>query len=103
MAFYNNILLPQTNDLLNQNDTLGTSSRVTTSNTNQGLLQVQTLSRAGHRPIENARIRISYTGNPTSIIEELRTNREGNTEVLTLDTPPLEYSLEPQENQPYSE
>lgn len=103
MAFYNNILLPQTNDLLNQNDTLGTSSRVTTSNTNQGLLQVQTLSRAGNRPIENARIRISYTGNPTSIIEELRTNREGNTEVLTLDTPPLEYSLEPQENQPYSE
>lgn len=103
MAFYNNILLPQTNDLLHQNDTLGTSSRVTTSNTNQGLLQVQTLSRAGNRPIENARIRISYTGNPTSIIEELRTNREGNTEVLTLDTPPLEYSLEPQENQPYSE
>lgn len=103
MAFYNNILLPQTNDLLNQNDTQGTSSRVTTSNTNQGLLQVQTLSRAGNRPIENARIRISYTGNPTSIIEELRTNREGNTEVLTLDTPPLEYSLEPQENQPYSE
>lgn len=103
MAFYNNILLPQTNDLLNQNDAQGTSSRVTTSNTNQGLLQVQTLSRAGNRPIENARIRISYTGNPTSIIEELRTNREGNTEVLTLDTPPLEYSLEPQENQPYSE
>lgn len=80
-----------------------TGPRVTTPNTSQGLLQVRALSRAGNRPIENARIRISYTGNPSSIIEELRTNQEGNTEVLTLDTPPLEYSLEPQENQPYSE
>lgn len=80
-----------------------TGPRVTTTSTTQGLLQVQTLSRIGNRPVENARIQISYTGNPGSILEELRTNREGNTEILTLNTPPLEYSLEPQENQPYSE
>lgn len=99
MVFDSNIMRMQTNgDFMNAAD-----PRVTTSNTSQGLLQVQALSLAGNRPIENARIRISYTGNPSSIIEELRTNREGNTEVLTLVTPPLEYSLEPQENQPYSE
>lgn len=99
MVFDSNIMRMQTNgDFVN-----AAGPRVTTSNTSQGLLQVQALSHAGNRPIENARIRISYTGNPSSIIEELRTNREGNTEVLTLDTPPLEYSLEPQENQPYSE
>ncbi len=114
MAFNRNIMQSQTNERSNNNTMTNnqgnlnisgsqTGPRVTTSNTNQGLLQVQALSRAGNRPIENARIRISYTGNPSSIIEELRTNREGNTEVLTLDTPPLEYSLEPQENQPYSE
>lgn len=120
MVFDRNIMSFQTPQDL-ANSTNGTSSlnrsgnaynnanvnaqgpRVTTPNTSQGLLQVQALSRAGNRPIENARIRISYTGNPTSIIEELRTNREGNTEVLTLDTPPLEYSLEPQQNQPYAE
>lgn len=120
MVFDSNIMRMQTNgDFMNaageqlgfggtnnvniNSDLNATDPRVTTSNTSQGLLQVQALSLAGNRPIENARIRISYTGNPSSIIEELRTNREGNTEVLTLVTPPLEYSLEPQENQPYSE
>lgn len=94
MVYRRNILSMQNN---------GTIQNNTRANTSQGFLQVQALSRMGSRPIENARIRISYTGNPDSIVEELRTNREGNTEVLTLETPPLEYSLEPQENQPYSE
>lgn len=94
MVYRRNILRMQNNGTIRNN---------TRANTSQGFLQVQALSRMGSRPIENARIRISYTGNPDSIVEELRTNREGNTEVLTLETPPLEYSLEPQENQPYSE
>lgn len=94
MVYRRNILSMQNNGTIRNN---------TGANTSQGFLQVQALSRMGSRPIENARIRISYTGNPSSIVEELRTNREGNTEVLTLETPPLEYSLEPQENQPYSE
>lgn len=53
-------------------------------------------------PIENARIQISETGEPNRIIEELYTDSNGNTESLTLPAPPLEYSEEPQNNQPYS-
>ena len=46
---------------------------------------------------------ISYTGNPSQSIEEVNTDESGNSQVLTLATPPLEYSMEPSENQPYSE
>ena len=37
------------------------------------------------------------------MIEEVQTDSLGQTPVLELPTPPLEYSLEPQPNQPYSE
>lgn len=68
----------------------------------RGTLQVVVLSQ-NNRPIENARIRISYTGEPDETIEELVTDSSGRTEIIDLLTPPLEYSLEPGINQPYSE
>ena len=68
-----------------------------------GTLQVRVTSDIGFEPIENASIRISYTGDPDSIIEEISTDRNGLTELITLNTPPLEYSMEPGRNQPYSE
>ena len=46
---------------------------------------------------------VSYTGDPQNVIEELITDGDGRTETLDLATPPLEYSLEPNVNQPYSE
>ena len=69
-----------------------------------GKLQVRVTSGANSAPVADAHISISYTGDPSSILEELTTNSSGQTETIELDTPPLEYSINPTiENQPYSE
>lgn len=69
----------------------------------KGRLRINVESALRTVPIENAVVDISYTGEPDQILEEVRTDQNGNTEVLELAAPPLEYSLEPQEEQPYSE
>lgn len=46
---------------------------------------------------------ISYSGDPESVIEEVRTDSTGRTDTVALEAPPLEYSLSPGEQQPYSE
>lgn len=43
-------------------------------------------------PVENATVDISYTGEPDQILEEVRTDQNGNTGTLELKAPPLEYS-----------
>lgn len=70
----------------------------------RGTLQVNTFAATGHRPIGNATVRISYTGNPEETIEELTTDGNGLTEEVELPAPPVEYSLDPTNiQQPYSE
>ena len=69
----------------------------------RGRLQIVVQSTLRNIPIENATIRISYSGNPNQIIEEVQTDSSGQTPVLDLPTPPLEYSLTPDSPQPYSE
>lgn len=72
--------------------------------TNKGELQINVTSTAGGRPIADARISISYTGVPESTLERVGTDSSGQTEVLELDAPPEEWSLDPNnERQPYSE
>lgn len=78
-------------------------SATATDNTDQGLLQVNVVSIVNNFPIENATIRISYKGNPDSAVEQVSTNSSGQTEQVSLDAPPLEYSLTPGDQQPYSE
>ncbi len=74
------------------------------NNIDRGKLQINVSSGINSRPIENARISISYTGIPESPLEELITNSSGQTESIELDAPPLEYSLNPTVTiQPYSE
>ena len=72
-------------------------------NVDTGRYQVTVLDQLNNHPIENARVRISYTGAPDSIIEEVVTDSSGRTPVIDLKTPPLEYSMEPVEEQPYAE
>lgn len=72
-------------------------------NVDRGRYQVSVVDRLSNRPVENARVKISYTGDPDSVIEELVTNSSGRTPVIDLKTPPLEYSMEPVEQQPYAE
>ena len=69
----------------------------------QGLLQVNVVSIQNNFPIQNATVRISYKGNPDSTVEEVSTNSTGQTEQVSLDAPPLEYSMSPSDEQPYSE
>lgn len=68
----------------------------------RGSLQVVVLSE-DNRPVENARVQIAYTGEPDNVLEELFTNSSGRTDSIDLLTPPLEYSLNPGIEQPYSE
>lgn len=72
--------------------------------TEKGQLQVNVTSTAGERPIADARISISYTGVPERTLERVETDSSGQTEVLELDAPPEEWSLDRNnERQPYSE
>ena len=74
------------------------------NNIDKGNLQVQVMSEGSMTPISDARVSISYTGDPNSSLEELLTNSSGQTESIELNTPPLEYSINPTiESQPYSE
>lgn len=71
--------------------------------TSRGLLQINVVNIQNNFPIRNAKVTISYTGEPDRSIEEIRTNSSGQTEQVSLPAPPVEYSLEPSEIQPYSE
>lgn len=73
------------------------------NNIDQGELRIQVISRGGNSPIENAAITISYSGDPESRVEEVETDVSGMSEQITLAAPPLEYSMEPGENQPFSQ
>lgn len=68
-----------------------------------GFLQITVLSTLRNLPIENAKISISYTGDPNTVIEELTTDSSGQTPQISLKAPPLDYSMAPSEYQPYSE
>lgn len=69
-----------------------------------GTMQVQVTSAVGMVPVEDARVTISYTGDPESKLEQISTDADGQSEVLTLAAPPLEYSMEPEQPvQPYAE
>lgn len=48
-------------------------------------------------------VSISYTGNPETVINEVMTDSEGAVNLEELLTPPIEYSMEPGEKQPFSE
>lgn len=68
-----------------------------------GELKINVESALRTVPVENATVDISYTGEPDQILEEVRTDQNGNTGTLELKAPPLEYSMQPGETQPYSE
>ena len=73
------------------------------NNIDTGTLRVSVVGTATRNPIRNAQITLSYSGEPGRTLEEVNTDESGNSETLTLDTPPLELSMEPQEEQPYAE
>lgn len=69
----------------------------------EGKLQVNVETPSGRLPIQDAEVTISFTGEPENTIEKVSTNSSGQTAQIELQTPPLEYSMEPSEQQPYAE
>lgn len=67
-----------------------------------GGFRLNAVSASRNRPIQNARVSISYSDNPVDTIEELVTDENGQTATIELPAPPLEYSQEPLSNRPYS-
>lgn len=69
----------------------------------EGKLQVRIRQKNLGTPVSGASVRISFSGDPDGNIEEAGTDESGNSQMVTVKTPPLEYSMEPNETQPYSE
>ncbi len=69
-----------------------------------GTLQVNVLSQNNYIPITNATVTIQNTlPQNQAIREQLSTDSSGQTETISLPTPPLEYSLIPESSMPYAE
>ena len=72
------------------------------NNIDTGVLRVEVVDDE-NRPIKDANVSISYSGNPEGEIGSVRTNSDGIAEFDALRTPPLEYSMEPGNRQPFAE
>lgn len=69
-----------------------------------GSIKISVVSSVGMIPVENATVAISYTGDPGEPLMVLTTDSSGQTPVTELPAPPLNLSLQPEnEQQPYSE
>ncbi len=77
--------------------------KATQNGDSTGELQVNVTSAENNRPVADALVSISYSGEPDSVFEELRTDSSGNTDDIAVPTPDLGYSLEPGLTMPYSE
>ena len=73
-----------------------------TATQNFGKLRVRVQSAIGALPVSGAKIKIFDADQPNKIIEEVTTDENGIMEPIELPTPPREYSMEPNENQPYA-
>lgn len=70
----------------------------------QGYLQMDVVSGENNFPIADAAISIARTEEPDQVLEQIATNSSGQTENVALDAPPVELSLEPNnEIRPYAE
>lgn len=72
-------------------------------NVDEGQLRIRLYNEANGAPVTNARVIVTYTGGPQDTIEELTSDSSGVVEPVILRTPPLEYSMQPQDRQPYAE
>ena len=66
-----------------------------------GGLKISVTAEQTYAPIPDATVSISYAGQ-VNAIEQLTTDNSGQTEIIELEAPPVEYSLDPEAAQPYS-
>ena len=77
--------------------------RAMQENVDEGQLRIRVTNQENSAPVSDARVIVTYTGGPQDTIEELTTDSSGVISPITLRTPPLEYSMQPQDRQPYAE
>lgn len=68
-----------------------------------GKLQINVFDESIANPLSNSTVSVSISGQPESVVGEVLTNSSGKTDTLTLDAPPVEYSLSPGSPKPYSD
>ncbi len=97
--------MPDTDTILTEpQDTAADTVADTDAMSYTGTIKVSVVSSLGLVPIENATVTISFTGDPQSPLNVLTTDSSGQTPVIELPAPPLDLSLQPEnEQQPYSE
>ena len=67
-----------------------------------GTLRVQARTEIGFEPVPGALVTVRASGSE-QILEQLRTDESGNTQLIELEAPDIEYSFEPQQEvRPYS-
>jgi len=71
--------------------------------TGRGRLQVDALALTITTPLENATVRVMKGGGETAILEEMLTDSSGQSPIIELPAPPVEFSQYPSEQMPYSE
>ena len=79
------------------------AAQTPSENSDSGSLEIFVTSSLGMIPIPDATITITYSGAPESVIMTLTTDSSGQTEVVSLPSPPFSYSQDPNGGQPYSE
>lgn len=67
-----------------------------------GYFQANVSSIIASRPVSGAKVQITDINDPGRVIEEVETYTSGQTEAVELPAPPVEYSMEPAAEQPYS-
>ena len=70
--------------------------------TGDGRLQVNVFAGNIGMPAESAHVRVSLSDNRTGLVGEWVTDSSGQTDMLTLPAPPVEFSMQPDRPQPYS-
>ena len=72
--------------------------------TGRGFLQVNVVNIENNFPVQNAKISVSRTDAPLRPLEQADTDRSGQTPEISLEAPPVEYSLDPESGiRPYAE
>ena len=70
---------------------------------NYGKLNIHVVSDNSGFPIPDATVQITSENEPENIIEEAVTNNVGQLNNIELAAPPVDYSMTPSANKPYSE
>lgn len=68
-----------------------------------GTLQINVYSQNALFPISDATVTVTNETGERPVSEQVTTDSSGQTQTLTLPTPPLEFSMIPQGQQPYSQ